>query len=424
MPKFEPKPIWLLFSSVFFDSVGYGMLIPIYFSIFQNPSSEFRFFEGNGATGAIIYNLILATFSVSQFFATPILGQLSDKFGRKKILSFSLFGTLASHILFILGIVFRFLPLIFVARICDGLTGGNLSVVQAGVGDLSKDKKQKDANFALIGVALATGNIIGPFFGSILVEHYFLAPSIFVICFALSNFFLIQTKLNLPHNNEQSKLKIDWSESLDNLLLALKLKKFRTLLVTNFLFQLGFAFFTTIAIPFFVTKYGFRESTATYFVAIMALSGILGQLFLRFLKLHIANSKLLIGSLIGSSFSILFFLVANKTQFLGINNFWIIAVSVLFGIFVTQAQISIISLVAEQGETDTQGQFLGTNTSVQAFAQAIPPIFTALLIAFIAKIFSFDTAISGNINSIFVGISAISISLSLAYYYLKQKKYT
>jgi MFS family permease len=407
--KLKVKPIWLLFSSVFFDSLGYGLLIPIYFFIFQNPNSEFNFFGGVG--GAITYNLVLASFSVSQFFATPILGQLSDKFGRKKILSLSLFGTLISHILFIAGIFLHFLPFIFIARTFDGLSGGNLSVVQATISDLSIHKKQKDANFTFVGIALAIGNIIGPFLGSILIDYNLLAPSIFIICFAFSNFFLIQTRLNLPYTNQNTKLKIDWNESLDNLVLALKLHKFRNLLVTNFLFQLGFAFFTTIAIPFFVFQYNFKESTATYFVAIMALSGIFGQLILRFSKLHITNHKLLSSSLLGSSFSIILFLVADKTSFFGISNFWIILISSLFGIFITQAQISIISLVADQGQKDTQGQLMGTNTSVQAFAQAIPPIFTACLIAIIAQV-------SGFTNSIFILISGILVLFSFIYYFI------
>jgi MFS family permease len=68
-----------------------------------------------------------------QFFATPILGQLSDRYGRKPVLALSLFGTSLGYVLFLLGIVFRNIPILFVARALDGITGGNLSVAQAAI---------------------------------------------------------------------------------------------------------------------------------------------------------------------------------------------------------------------------------------------------------------------------------------------------
>jgi MFS family permease len=80
-----------------------------------------------------LLGFLVAVYPIMQFFATPILGQLSDRYGRKPVLALSLFGTSLGYVLFLLGIVFRNIPILFVARALDGITGGNLSVAQAAI---------------------------------------------------------------------------------------------------------------------------------------------------------------------------------------------------------------------------------------------------------------------------------------------------
>ena len=120
-------------------------------------------------SGYIMFGFLVAVFPIMQFFATPILGQLSDRYGRKPVLALSLAGTALGYALFAVGIILRNIPLLFVARALDGITGGNLSVAQAAIADVTSPQ-DRTKNFGMIGAAFGVGFIIGPFLGGVLAD--------------------------------------------------------------------------------------------------------------------------------------------------------------------------------------------------------------------------------------------------------------
>src|SRR6185295_4045435 len=135
--------------------------------LLANPASSYYLLP-NGWTyqqGLILLGWLFAIFPLMQFLATPILGQLSDRFGRKKVLAFSIFGTAVGYVLFAIAILERNLPLLFFARALDGITGGNLSVAQAVIADVTPPK-DRAKRFALIGAAFGAGFVLGPYIGA------------------------------------------------------------------------------------------------------------------------------------------------------------------------------------------------------------------------------------------------------------------
>src|SRR5471030_573024 len=140
------KNLWILVFVCVINSLGFGIIVPVLYT----------YGKTFGLTG-ITLGVLTASFSIAQFFATPVLGSLSDKFGRKPLLVISLAGTCISFIMFAEA---RSLLVLFAARILDGLTGGNISVAQAMVSD-SSTPAERAKNFGILGSSFAFGFVMG-----------------------------------------------------------------------------------------------------------------------------------------------------------------------------------------------------------------------------------------------------------------------
>src|SRR5436190_19799129 len=149
------SPLLVIFILVFIDLVGFGAVIPVLHS-----SAEGTRF---GATPSQV-GLLFASYSVMQLIFSPVLGRLSDKYGRRPVLLFSLLGTAAGFL--VLGMAGA-LWMLFVGRIIDGISGGNISTAQAYIADVTTEENRAKG-MGLIGAAFGLGFIFGPALGGIL----------------------------------------------------------------------------------------------------------------------------------------------------------------------------------------------------------------------------------------------------------------
>src|SRR6185369_14446856 len=158
--RLQSHPLPVILFTIFIDLLGVGILIPVIPQLLANPhSSEFLLPAGfTLAQGYILLGFLTAIFPIMQFFATPILGQLSDTYGRRKLLATSIIGTSLSYVVFALGIVTKNIPLLFLSRGFDGITGGNVAVAQAAVADVTKPENRAKA-FGVIGAVFGIGFI-------------------------------------------------------------------------------------------------------------------------------------------------------------------------------------------------------------------------------------------------------------------------
>ena len=153
-----------IFLTVFIDLIGFSILIPVFPLLINNTPFRVTPAGWSARDGLIMLGWLQAMYPFCTFIAAPVLGQLSDRFGRKPILAFSIAGTAVGYVIFAFGISSKSIPLLFLGRAIDGLTGGNIAVAQAAIGDVSDDTNRAK-NFGMIGAAFGLGFIIGPYLG-------------------------------------------------------------------------------------------------------------------------------------------------------------------------------------------------------------------------------------------------------------------
>jgi DHA1 family tetracycline resistance protein-like MFS transporter len=185
------SPLVIIFITVFIDLVGFGIVIPVLPLYAKN-------FQASDA----VVGLLLASYSGMQFVFAPILGRLSDRYGRRPILLFSILGTSLGFL--VMGLA-NTLWLLFIARIIDGATGGNISTAQAYIADVTLPEK-RSSGMGLIGAAFGLGFIFGPALGGILSRISLGAPFLFASGLAASNavalFFLLPESLASEHRTK------------------------------------------------------------------------------------------------------------------------------------------------------------------------------------------------------------------------------
>ena len=166
----KPKaPLLTIFLTVFLDMLGVGIVIPVIAPLLLDPSHNMLSVDYTVEARTILLGFLIAAYPLAQFFGAPMLGALSDRFGRKKLLFISLIGTFAGYILFATAILEQNIYLLFFSRLLDGFTGGNISIALSAISD-SSDEKSKAKNFGIVGAAFGLGFILGPYIGGKLAD--------------------------------------------------------------------------------------------------------------------------------------------------------------------------------------------------------------------------------------------------------------
>jgi MFS family permease len=153
------KPaLGFIFVTLFLDVLGIGLIIPILPKLIEQLSG------GNVASAAHTFGWLAALYSLMQFVFAPVLGSLSDRFGRRAVILASLLGSGLDYLLLAFA---PSLPWFFLGRIVAGITGANIAAANAYIADVSPPEKRA-ANFGLVAAAFGLGFIAGPALGGVL----------------------------------------------------------------------------------------------------------------------------------------------------------------------------------------------------------------------------------------------------------------
>lgn len=339
---------------VFIDLLGFSLILPLlpYYA---------KTFGANG----FVTGVLVSSYAAMQLLGAPVLGRLSDRFGRRPILLLSIFGTFLGFLL--LGFAST-LWMLFASRLIDGVTGGNLSVAQAYITDVT-EPKDRAKGLGLIGAAFGLGFIIGPVTGGVLSQWGYAVPAFVAAGLAFINlvlvFFWLPESLTPEKRAQMTEKKP--SVSMNALLVALRRPFSGSLLITRFFFGLAFAIFQSIFALYALTRFNLTAAQTGYVLTYVGILVVITQGFLVGRITHRFREDILIGvCMIVMAFGLLGWALAPSIPVLLII---MTAISIPGGLLNTILTSTLTKAVA----TDEVGGIIGFSTSIESLTRVIGP---------------------------------------------------
>lgn len=366
------SPLFIIFLTVFIDMLGVGIIIPVIPVIFFDPSSSFFVAEVSNTYRSVAYGLLIACFPFMQFFGAPLLGTISDRFGRKPILSMSLVGTMIGYLLFAYAILQQNLILLFISRMIPGFMGGNIAIILSSIADIS-DEESKTKNFGLVGMAFGLGFILGPTIGGILADETVYSgfshatPFWFTAILTLLNLIFVQ--FTFPETLKESRASnITLFKGFQNIALSFKVPKLRYIFLVVLLLSLGFSFFTQFFSVYLIQEFSYSEKNIGLLYGWIGLWLAFTQgVIVRKLSSRFKSTQLLSVTILGLSLAILVLLVPSEAV-------WFYVLNPFVAMFQGTTSPNLISLISSQAGPERQGEILGINQSMNSLGQMIPPL--------------------------------------------------
>ena len=350
------KVLVSIFLVVAVDVLGLTIVIPL-----------LPFYAEEFGASPIVVGLLFASFAVCQFLAGPILGRISDRIGRRPTLIFSQIGTFIGFL--VLGFA-NSLFLLFIARIIDGVTAGNLSIAQAYISDVTKPEERTKA-FGFIGIAFGLGFLIGPAMSGFLSDFGHSVPAFAAAGLSLTS--IICTIVLLP-STPVAPSPSPRKGRLSGFSEYLRRPATRRSLLEFFAFALAFALLIGGLAMFLERQFGFKARETGY---LFAFSGLMGAIVQGGLVGRVATAwgevKL---STIG------FFAMAISYIPMGFIHDWrLFLIGVVVGGFGSSVtRPALTTLLTKSVGPHEQGEALGVSQSLNSIAQIIGPILAGVLI--------------------------------------------
>ncbi len=353
----KPRPILVIFITIFLDLLGFGIIIPI----LPIHASEL------GASGWVI-GLVAASFSGMQFLFGPFWGGLSDRLGRRPILMGSMLLMGFSYILFAFSSFS--LIILFLSRILAGIAAANISAAQAFISDITPPEKRAK-NFGIIGAAFGLGFIFGPPIGGYLKADYGI-DAVGYAAAAFSFFNLILAYFLLPETliepSDKTSLFVNPLKKLGS---ALRREAIGDLMIISFIFMVAFSMMQITAALFWVAEFGLTEKGVGYmFLYIGVLAAVIQGGFIGKLNEWFGERKLLVSGTFLMMTGLTLMPFAPKEHFL----LWelpSLAVVSLGNAFLTPTINSLLSRLSNARE---QGAIMGASQSFNSLARVVGPI--------------------------------------------------
>ena len=353
------RTFWITLFVSFANSLSFTILIPIlYLYGRQFGLTDFQ------------TSLLFATYAIAQFLSTPVIGKLSDRFGRRPLLILSLAGTVIANLL---AGTASYAPMLFFARFLDGITGGNVSVAQAIISDITLPEQRARAFGLFAAVTFGLGFVIGPAL-SLLAQQISLGAG-FLVSSAIAFIALILTITALPETIPTKIVKGKLFDlGLSNLVTGLAMPRIGILLLINFLIGTTFTIFTFAFQPYYIHVLNQNSRSITMLFIVFGLLTVGVQTRgISFLTQRFSIIKVLFLGLFVRSLSFVFMPIVPDLLYF-------VCVSIVFSIFNALVQPMITTLISLNAKPEVQGMAMGLNASYLNVSNAFGPIIAGLLI--------------------------------------------
>jgi DHA1 family tetracycline resistance protein-like MFS transporter len=343
------RPLLIIFLTIFVNLIGFGIIIPL-----------LPFYAETFGASPLVIGLLFAAYSLCQLIAAPALGDVSDRYGRRPVLIFSLVGTVVSFAMLALA---HSIVMLFLARIVDGLSGGNISTARAYVADVTEPKDRARA-YGLIGAAFGLGFIMGPALSGMLAGVSYTAPiwaaAILTAVAAVMAWVWLPETVRRAHAGAGNPLSY-----LPDLL---QRPAMRRVLTVDFIYWFAFSIFQTTFALFAAQRFAFTASRTGYFMAGFGVLGavIQGGLIRPIIK-RTGDKRMFIA---GAAFSMLGLVAAAAVH--SVPMFALSLVPLAIGMGFGHPTVS--SLVSRAGRGDEQGRVQGAASAVESLGRTFGPV--------------------------------------------------
>jgi DHA1 family tetracycline resistance protein-like MFS transporter len=344
------RPLLIIFLTIFVNLVGFGIIIPL-----------LPFYAETFGASPLVIGMLFGVFSLSQLIAAPVLGDWSDRFGRRPILVFSLAGTVVSLVMLALA---HSILMLFLARIVDGLSGGNISTARAYVADVTEPKDRARA-YGLIGAAFGLGFIVGPALSGILSARVsYTAP-----IWAAAGITLIATLMAwlwLPETVHRAQAGTGMP--FRNLKAMIHRPHLRRVLMIDFVYWLSFSVFQTTFALFVARRFGFDAAQTGY---LLAGFGVLGAIvqggFIRPIVHRLGDKSTFVLGLVCGAIGLV---AATLTH----SVFALVVSMIPLALGIGFGHPTVSSLVSRAARGDEQGRVQGAASAVESLGRTIGPV--------------------------------------------------
>jgi len=357
---------WIIIGIVLLNSIGMSVVLPLLPFIVGKYLPSEQIVVGMSA--------LMSVFAACTFFAAPIFGSLSDRYGRKNILILSLLGSVIGYVLFGIG---GALWILFLGRIIDGLTAGNISILFAYISDTT-EPKERAKWFGYIGSAMGIGKLGGPALGGLLggisLSLPFFVTGALIFLSGLATYFLLPE--SLAREKRTQHLSLNSFNVFSHFKDIFSLKQIKLLLVLGILFYAGLGVFQFNFTIFLKDIYKWGPVFIGTMLTLVGICEIFSRAVLLPWLLKRCNEKSIgITGLIGFGIGLALILLS-----IFIPSVFIIALGVIFiisgeGLFDPTYNAKLSQSVDES----QQGKLQGVNQSLQAVNNMLIPLGAAAI---------------------------------------------